>query len=534
MTTALNFPQFAFNKPQLDELYKQGVIGPTNYMNLRQNAFQTVPSQQSTLAQRLMDSMQSQNAQMTSMRNTNMMPLGQYHRLDPRSNVEEVSAGAINIAPLANTNAGQAQSMVQPGASGSGPSFRFQDLNRAFQLDPRNTLASALMQQGMRGGPVRTVGEGIGRLSQSLVGAMLQKRALDRLEGQEATRIEEQNLQSANLANALNTQLAQLPENSPIIPIIQSIQSTSGSGEALNALAEIQTRNLSITPQPIFKNVLDVNGNIIGQAAYNANDEQVGAIQYAPEPKLSALGQQAIDAGFTPGTEEFKNFILEGAKNSGQKINITTGVGGEVGYKELIQRNRSFMEKAIAAQNNSDKVQLMIDFLSDGTVKSGVAAGNINTINKLGQFFNPDFKLEGVAGTDAFVAFTNEIILPLVSQLGRNPTDLDLRFVTDAQVNLGKSVAGNLFLLEALKVRQARDIAAANFVNDFMITEFEKGTPIAQIPFLLDRGLANFINTDPLFTNSYNFLANKFKDITGNEPPKPDIKNKMKQSGLIN
>ena len=433
---------------------------------------------------------------------------------------------SANIQPLA-------QQMAQPMAQGQGPSFRFQDLNRAFQLDPRNTLANTLMQQGARGTPIRSPLEGIGRLSQSLVGAMLQKRALDRLEGQETTRIQEQNIQSANLANALNEQLGNLPENSPIIPIIQSIQSTSGSGEALNALAQLQTRNLSITPPPIFKDVLNVDGNIIGQAAFNANDEQVGAIQYAPEPKRSELAQKAIDGGLIPGTEEFKNFILENAKNSGQKINITTGVGGEVGYKELIQRNRSFSEKATAAQNNSDKVQLMIDFLSDDIVKTGVLAGNINTINKLGQFFNPDFKLEGVAGTDAFVAFTNEIILPLVSQLGRNPTDLDLRFVTDAQVNLGKSVEGNLFLLEALKVRQARDIAAANFVNDFILSEFEKNTPMAQIPFLLDKGLANFINTDPLFTNSYNFLASKFKEITKNEPPKPDIKNKMKQSGLI-
>ena len=440
-------------------------------------------------------------------------------------------------APFNNTSANiqqLAQPMTQPMTQGQGPSFRFQNLNRAFQLDPRNTLANTLMQQGMRGGPVRTPLEGIGRLSQSLVGAMLQKRALDRLEGQETTRIEEQNLQSANLANALNEQLGNLPENSPIIPIIQSIQSTSGSGEALNALAQLQTRNLSITPPPIFKDVLDANGNIVGQAGFNAEDRQVTGIEYAPAPKLSALGQQAIDAGLIPGTEEFKNFILEGAKNSGQKINITTGVGGEVGYKELIQRNRSFSEKATAAQNNSDRVKLMIDYLSDDIVKTGFGAKNINVIRKLGQFFNENFATDIVAGTDAFEAFTNDIILPVVQQLGRNPTDLDLAFVVAARPNLSKSVEGNLFLLEVMKVTQSRDIAAANFVNDFILSEFEKNTPMAQIPFLLDKGLANFINTDPLFTNSYNFLAKKFKDITGNEPPKPDIKNKMKQSGLIN
>ena len=91
-----------------------------------------------------------------------------------------MSAPTINAQPLA-------QPMAQPMAQGQGPSFRFQDLNKAFQLDPRNTLSNALLQRGIRGGPVRTPLEGIGRLSQRLVGAMLQKRALDRLEGQETT-----------------------------------------------------------------------------------------------------------------------------------------------------------------------------------------------------------------------------------------------------------------------------------------------------------------------------------------------------------
>ena len=99
---------------------------------------------------------------------------------------------SANIQPLAQP---MQQPMAQPMTQGRGPSFRFRDLNRAFQLDPRNTLANTLMQQGARGTPIRTPLEGIGRLSQSLVGAMLQKRALDRLEGQETTR--QENLTSA-------------------------------------------------------------------------------------------------------------------------------------------------------------------------------------------------------------------------------------------------------------------------------------------------------------------------------------------------
>lgn len=123
-----------------------------------------------------------------------------------------------NIQQLANTSAAQTQ------ATGAGPSFRFQDLNKAYQLDPRNTLANTLMQQGARGGSLRTPLEGIGRLSQSLVAAMLQKRGLDRLEGQETTR--QENLQTAlqNLNLENNPALAALAQIDPLSALTAGVQ----------------------------------------------------------------------------------------------------------------------------------------------------------------------------------------------------------------------------------------------------------------------------------------------------------------------
>ena len=132
-------------------------------------------------------------------------------QVQPFSGAMAANRNAANMMPMQQPQ----QQMAQPMAQGQGPSFQFQDLNRAFQLDPRNTLSNALLQQGMRGGPVRTPLEGIGRLSQSLVGAMLQKRALDRLEGQETTRQENLTsaLQNLNLEN--NPALAALAQFNP-------------------------------------------------------------------------------------------------------------------------------------------------------------------------------------------------------------------------------------------------------------------------------------------------------------------------------
>ena len=144
-------------------------------------------------------------------------------QVKPFSNVMAANRNAANMMPMQQPQ----QPMAQPMAQGQGPSFQFQDLNRAFQLDPRNTLANTLMQQGMRGGPVRTPLEGIGRLSQSLVGAMLQKRALDRLEGQETTR--QQNLQTAleNLNLADNPALAALANVDPLAALTAGVQTES-------------------------------------------------------------------------------------------------------------------------------------------------------------------------------------------------------------------------------------------------------------------------------------------------------------------
>jgi hypothetical protein len=59
------------------------------------------------------------------------------------------------------------------------PTFGFQRLNPAYQSDPRRIMGQALAQQGASTAPVRTPLQGLGRLSSALVGAYLQRNALD-------------------------------------------------------------------------------------------------------------------------------------------------------------------------------------------------------------------------------------------------------------------------------------------------------------------------------------------------------------------
>ena len=70
----------------------------------------------------------------------------------------------------------------------SSPSFRYKQLNPAYQSDPRRILGQSLMTQGSSSAPVRTPLQGLGRLSSALVGAYLQKGAMDRQVSREEER----------------------------------------------------------------------------------------------------------------------------------------------------------------------------------------------------------------------------------------------------------------------------------------------------------------------------------------------------------
>ena len=65
------------------------------------------------------------------------------------------------------------------GLGNTRPSMQYQQLNNAYQSDPRRMLGQTLMAQGASSAPVRTPLQGLGRLSSALVGAYLQRKAGD-------------------------------------------------------------------------------------------------------------------------------------------------------------------------------------------------------------------------------------------------------------------------------------------------------------------------------------------------------------------
>ena len=132
----------------------------------------------------------------------------------------------------------------------SSPSFRYKALNPAYQSDPRRILGQSLMTQGASSAPVATPLQGLGRLSSALVGAYLQKGAMDRQVAREG----EYKDQLSNAINSMN-----LPPNSPI-NALGMFNQEAALNAAVNRQTALDARKPTETFPTLTKEQADAEG----------------------------------------------------------------------------------------------------------------------------------------------------------------------------------------------------------------------------------------------------------------------------------
>ena len=113
--------------------------------------------------------------------------------------------------------------------------------------------------------------------------------------------------------------------------------------------------------------------------------------------------------------------------------------------------------------------------------------------------------------------------------MGSKPTDKDLDFVINSYASLSNSVAGNKFLLEALSLSNARDVALSDAANKF-IKDNRKTFSDNELPFELQAHLTEFTKTSPLYTKAADALKERFKSITGNDASSAKSNNQILDS----
>ena len=393
------------------------------------------------------------------------------------------------------------------------PSFRYKQLNPAYQSDPRRILGQSLMTQGSSSAPVRTPLQGLGRLSSALVGAYLQKGAMDR----QVTREEERT----------NQIMGMIPANAS--PEIRAYAQSNPEGFMAvfgqNMFKPTTTTSL-VTPenQPNFRAIQrEVKNPITAETSTTLDN-----LTQVKAPTQTSLYRNAQAAGLTPGTQAFKDFIT---KNSSRQTNINMSTSP--GSKSTVKRYTDLNNKSNTAFETINKLQELEGYLNEG-VSTGFGVETATDLSKVRQFFNKDYKIKEIAGVENFNSAAVGLILPLVKQLGVNPTDNDLAMTTKGATSLGKSVEGNRLLIKTLKLSNARQVFLFKKLNEFIQSDENKDI---EKQGLLGRAkmeayLNKVKNESPLFTEGARLIQEEYRNLTGEKMGRSNKQSKI--DALIN
>ena len=168
--------------------------------------------------------------------------------------------------------------------------------------------------------------------------------------------------------------------------------------------------------------------------------------------------QFAKQQGYTGSYEDF-------LKSKKATTNINTGISGF--QKSAVDAYNNVQAEAKDARVINTSLDTLDNLLNKG-VDTGFGSGVGLSLQRIGQsIIGEDYKVPEIAGREAFQAETTKLILPLVKQLGVNPTDKDLDFVKTGAIELSKSEAGNRIMIAGLRLSQQRKLDEANFDNQF-------------------------------------------------------------------
>ena len=157
-----------------------------------------------------------------------------------------------------------------------------------------------------------------------------------------------------------------------------------------------------------------------------------------------------------------------------------------------------------------DSMQILLD---EG-VKTGFGQETMLQVGKVGQVFNPDFNIKGLAGQEALQSISTNLVLPQVKQLGVNPTDTDLKFINTGSPSLSKTVAGNKLMLSALRLKAERDQDLARFTNTWLSQNSRLTTSNPTEAFVkFNSDFDTYTQNSPLYAPSASRLREQFNAL---------------------
>ena len=240
-----------------------------------------------------------------------------------------------------------------------------------------------------------------------------------------------------------------------------------------------------------------------------------------------------------PGLDAVDKKALEMTEASRPKIDVTATVSNNMqkGFGEDLTENiNSNLKAGRIAGNTLGTVQSMKALIEEGT-KTGFGQETMLQLGRAAQTFDPNFKVAGIAGAEAFQGLSNSVILPEVKKLGTNPTDTDLKFIVQGSANLAKSPQGNLILLDTLELKLKREQDLARFSNQWLAKNantVKKDPIVAQTQF--NDAFNNYVDTSPLYKPQSDALRQRMiqlQTMGGGRTPTP-ARGTLQRGGFTN
>lgn len=247
-----------------------------------------------------------------------------------------------------------------------------------------------------------------------------------------------------------------------------------------------------------------------------------------PAKIYNQFGQAGLDA-----VAKQAERIAEG-KRPVTNITAPVTISMQKGFGEnLTETITSNLKAGRSAASTMSTVENMKTLLDEG-VRTGFGQETLLKLGQAGQLFDPNFNTKGLAGQEAFQAFSTQIVLPQVKQLGANPTDTDLKFIVTGSAGLAKTVEGNRLLLDTLQLKLQREQDLAKFSNQWLATNSRlvESNPIqAQSKFNTD--FDNYTQSSPLYGPASNNLRARYSALGGNVRGSEPARRAAQAGGLI-
>jgi len=125
----------------------------------------------------------------------------------------------------------------------------------------------------------------------------------------------------------------------------------------------------------------------------------------------------------------------------------------------------TYDEQATTAYTQQNTLQEMYRLLNETDLKTGGGQELLTNIQSLG--YNLGINSESPQFEEVFAALSNQIIIPLVKQLGVNPTDKDFAIIQQASAGLRQTKEGNQILLQARIIGANRAIMIQDAFQKF-------------------------------------------------------------------